>query len=118
MSPLEMITEWRKGCSNAGPVYDRMFGNPIGSTSPDQCQECTAALINAIETKLKHQAASMHFNSSGKLPLVGPWLLIDHPELGSMQVKRISYAEQKGDDLVFETTNGTQLTGRFPWTYP
>ena len=37
MTPLEMIAEWSKGCSCA------TAGNP------EECQECTRALIDAIE---------------------------------------------------------------------
>jgi hypothetical protein len=39
-SPLEMIAEWRKGCSVA--------------QKPEECPECTLALINALEKALKH----------------------------------------------------------------
>jgi len=37
-SPLEMIAEWRKGCSVA--------------QKPEECPECTLALINALEKSL------------------------------------------------------------------
>lgn len=40
MTPLEMIQEWRRGCSCADPQH------------PEQCQECTRALIDAMERKL------------------------------------------------------------------
>lgn len=50
MTPLEMIAEWRKGCSCGGPMFDAMEGNPRGTTSPAQCEECTVALIDAIES--------------------------------------------------------------------
>lgn len=41
MTPLEMIAEWRRGC-----------GNTIGA-EPEQCEECTRALIEAIAAKLE-----------------------------------------------------------------
>lgn len=40
MTPLEMITEWRKGCSCAH------------AGKPEECHECTRALIDALERKL------------------------------------------------------------------
>ena len=45
MRPLEMIAEWRRGCTVAGPLlgYD---------DSPAECAECTDALIDAIESHL------------------------------------------------------------------
>lgn len=44
MTPLEMIAEWRRGCSNT-----------IGA-EPEQCEECTRALIEAIAAKLGESA--------------------------------------------------------------
>ena len=55
MNPLEMIKEWKKGCTCAGPYYDKMLGNPEGTTSPWECKECTEGLINAIEEYLKKE---------------------------------------------------------------
>lgn len=55
MSPLEMIAEWRKGCSCAGAYFDKMMGHPEGTTQPEECHECTRGLIDALETKLKEQ---------------------------------------------------------------
>jgi hypothetical protein len=52
MTIREMIAEWRKGCSCAGPDHDRAFRLPEGSTSPVECADCTEALINAIEDRI------------------------------------------------------------------
>jgi hypothetical protein len=41
MTPLEMITEWRQGCSCAGPL------------NPEECPACTVGLIEALETRLR-----------------------------------------------------------------
>jgi hypothetical protein len=41
VTPLEMIAEWRKGCSCA----------PSGK--PEECQECTRVLIDGIEGQLR-----------------------------------------------------------------
>jgi hypothetical protein len=41
MTPLDMIAEWRKGCSCAGKEH------------PEECHECTLELINSIERYLK-----------------------------------------------------------------
>lgn len=45
MKPLEMIAEWRKGCSVAGPLVE-----PNGS--PADCFECTEELVRALERRL------------------------------------------------------------------
>jgi non-homologous end joining protein Ku len=52
MTPLEMIAEWRKGCSCAA------------TGKPEQCQECALALINALERSLEAQtkAAAVAFS--------------------------------------------------------
>lgn len=55
MTPLEMIAEWKKGCTCAGPMYDKMFNRPEGTTSPWECQTCTEGLISAIEEYLKKE---------------------------------------------------------------
>lgn len=48
MTVLQMIAEWRKGCSCA--EADR----------PEECQACTAALIDAIENhELKRVGGNM-----------------------------------------------------------
>jgi hypothetical protein len=41
MSPLDAIAEWRRGCSCAV------------KGSPEQCQECTRALVDALKHKLR-----------------------------------------------------------------
>lgn len=45
MSPLEIIEEWRRGCSDADPG------------KPEQCAECTRGAIEAIERQLQQQQA-------------------------------------------------------------
>ena len=49
MHPLLAIAEWKKGCSCAGPVYDKIVHNSPGTTRPEECPECTKALIDHIE---------------------------------------------------------------------
>jgi hypothetical protein len=41
VTPLEMIAEWRRGCSCAG-----------GDDNPATCEVCTSALIDALERSL------------------------------------------------------------------
>jgi hypothetical protein len=56
MKPLEMIAEWRKGCSNAGPEWERCYPDRKPSEdrrSPAACIECTAALIETLEKVLR-----------------------------------------------------------------
>lgn len=45
MTPLEMIAEWRKGCAVVASCGMRH--------RPEKCEECTLALINALEARLK-----------------------------------------------------------------
>ena len=53
MTPLEMIAEWRKGCSCSD------------IDSPEQCPECTKELIESLEWKLsKEQERSTKLASS------------------------------------------------------
>lgn len=54
MTPLEMIAEWRKGCSCGGPPYD-LIEKPAEPSSPAQCIECTEALIVALESALSQE---------------------------------------------------------------
>ncbi len=59
-----------------------------------------------------------HFNSPGLLPPVGCRLLIKHPEFDVIEVERPQFVTSLSDDLVYDTTMGVRITGRFPWTYP
>lgn len=46
LTPLQLINEWRRGCSNASVAH------------PEHCHECTVALIAAIEQSLADQNAA------------------------------------------------------------
>lgn len=53
MTILEMIAEWRKGCSNTN---DRQHGGKSYRVSPVNCSECTIGLIESIEARMqKHE---------------------------------------------------------------
>lgn len=52
MRPLEMIAEWRRGCSCAGP---RQCPAPAEPTSPAECVPCTEGLIDAMEKALTEE---------------------------------------------------------------
>lgn len=52
MTILEMIQEWRKGCSNT----QRYIGGRTVCEHPENCTDCTRALVDAIEAKLKRDA--------------------------------------------------------------
>jgi len=56
MEILEMIEEWSRGCSCAGPTFDQLKGHPIGTSHTAECRECTIALIKAIESRAKPSA--------------------------------------------------------------
>ena len=62
MRPLEMITEWRRGCSNAG---DRQCPAPKEPTSPAECVPCTVGLIDAMEKALKAERFLIWSNEHG-----------------------------------------------------
>lgn len=51
MTILEMIAEWRKGYSNTMHDDEGNFVDP--SLHPEQCPECTLALISSIEEACK-----------------------------------------------------------------
>lgn len=57
MEILEMIAEWRKGCTVAGPMRDSYYAG-MPPTSPCECIDCTEGLIDAIERKLLAEKAS------------------------------------------------------------
>lgn len=50
MSPLEMIAEWRKGCSEAGSLFSKMFP----SQEPRPAEDCTACTVGLIDAMQKH----------------------------------------------------------------
>lgn len=49
MTPLEMIATWRQGCSCSQEIG---LDGSVTPLSPAVCQECTEALINALESRL------------------------------------------------------------------
>lgn len=53
MSPLDIINEWKKGCSCAGSAFDAMLKQPEGTTKPGECIECTEGALNGIESLCK-----------------------------------------------------------------
>lgn len=53
MAPLDMIAEWKNGCTVAGP------NSVHGQAEPVQCQECTAGLIAALEEALIAEKLSL-----------------------------------------------------------
>ena len=57
MTPLEMIAEWRKGCTCAGPTAVTHGLAPEG-TGPEDCPECTVGLIDHLEAALRSEAQS------------------------------------------------------------
>lgn len=58
MKPLEMIAEWRKGCSIAGPA-SHGIGIAGSEGSPEDCPECTSGLIQALEALLREPSPEM-----------------------------------------------------------
>jgi hypothetical protein len=51
MTPLQMIAEWEKGCTCAGPAHDAIF-KPANPTSATECEPCTQGLIDALKSAL------------------------------------------------------------------
>lgn len=95
MTPLEMIAEWEKGCTCGGPVFDRCEGNPAGTTSPVQCQECTVALIEALKGAL---------GSIGNLHVGGP-VSGDAPDILS-ETTHYCFPSADGGDWVVREFGG------------
>lgn len=54
LTPLEMIAEWRKGCSCSDKEH------------PEECHECTLALIDAIE---RHITIAWWWKKLSKIPM-------------------------------------------------
>ena len=52
MTILEMIEQWRKGCSN---TQNYTHGRTV-CEHPENCPDCTRALVDAIEAKLNREA--------------------------------------------------------------
>lgn len=59
MTPLEMIAEWRKGCSVAASIL-----------YPENCQSCTRALIDALEKALRNEHPACEVWNIGE-PFIG-----------------------------------------------
>jgi len=60
MSPLEMIAEWRRGCSCSGKGH------------PENCQKCTRGLIDSLEMALKNtQEIPKRYQGGGSLDVIG-----------------------------------------------
>lgn len=77
------------------------------------------AVISAFEAGAQYaREAERHFSSPSKLPPVQCRILINHPELGVVEVTRPKYVASAGDSLEYETPGGVRLKGRYPWTYP
>jgi hypothetical protein len=78
MSPLQMIEEWDKGCSVAGPA-SAGIGNPGYLERPEECVECTEGLVEALrkvltdalprlrELRLWHWQQAMECRAKGKM---------------------------------------------------
>jgi len=63
MNPQQKYDEWQKGCSNGGPVLDELLEVNIGTTSCEDCKECTNGLISSLAKDLRKIAepcGSMH----------------------------------------------------------
>lgn len=57
MTPQEKYDEWRKGCTCAGPMYDKIFNHPSGTTPCEECEECTNALILSLAEDMRKVAS-------------------------------------------------------------
>lgn len=58
-----------------------------------------------------------HWNSPNKLPLVGPWFLIEDTNGELIKVKRESYLVSKGSVIEYTDERGVRYVGRFKWCY-
>lgn len=92
MTPLEMIAEWRKGCSIAGPACGQ-------DDSPAECRECTEALIEALENKLKEQVTSVMW-PFGSGQVVVEHGFADHEGTTSAVLNVWARPDQAGDSIL------------------
>jgi hypothetical protein len=53
MTPLEMIAEWERGCSNTVECHP-VTKEAVTNLHPERCEECTLGLIKALKTALQH----------------------------------------------------------------
>lgn len=81
MTPLEMIAEWRKGCSCA----------PAGK--PEQCAECTRGLIDALErdvgsiVSVQRVWVDGKLRSQGKASRTGDQKVMTQKDMGELLIK-------------------------------
>lgn len=110
MTPLEMIAEWRRGCSCAGPEYEQMFKKPEGSSSPCECTDCTEGLINALEAKLKEQVTSVMW-PFGDGRVIVEHGYADHEGSTSAVLNVWARPDQAGEDML--PTEAIELAKQF-----
>ena len=60
----------------------------------------------------------IHLNPASQTPPVDCPLLIEMPDGKLLRVERRDWARSHSEQLVFYTTCGRQITGKFRWTYP
>lgn len=104
----------KEKCCKCG--HERNEG-ALTSGSSESARE-TLKTYRAEQAEYEEIDASIHFNSKDKLPPVGCPLKIALSDNVAVNAQRTAFVENKGDELAFELTDGTLITGRFPWTYP
>lgn len=58
-----------------------------------------------------------HLNSPGMLPPVDcPLVILVDGEL--LRAIRPSFVQHKGAEITYQLTDGAEIVGRFPWSYP
>ena len=60
----------------------------------------------------------LHFNQPERLAPVGCYLLIQMPDGSVLMVRRTSHIQKRGRAMDYELSDGTIITGKYPWTYP
>lgn len=86
MTILEMIAEWRNGCTNVG---HRAADDADRELGPEFCRECTSALIEAIESKVKREGEK---DASGHDELMER-LRLAHEACGLLKTTRAALVE-------------------------
>jgi hypothetical protein len=86
MTILEMIAEWRKGCSIAG---HRGLDDADRELGPECCPACTVALIESIESKVRREGEA---NASGHDELMER-LRLAHEACGLLRSTRAALVE-------------------------
>lgn len=103
----------------ASVVVDLATGTPVASGVAVFVLLCTAIplLLAHLIAGAVHRTECPHLNPASQLPPVGCPLIIEvHGRL--LRAERTSFVQSRDHELAYRLADGTEITGRFCWTYP